>query len=76
MLIGDASIMKLLLDSCAELHANDRGDTPEELAMMMGHKQLLPATGSRSFLWHLVKIVKIRSKLDETWSFRSGLGWI
>ncbi|CAK9019528.1 unnamed protein product [Durusdinium trenchii] len=42
-LIGDLSLTKLLLESSAELIANDRGDTPEDLAKTMRHEALLPS---------------------------------
>ena len=34
--------MKVLLENDAEHVANDRGDTPEDLARAAGHTELLP----------------------------------
>ena len=40
--MGDQRLVKLLLENDAEHIANDRGDTPEDLARAAGHTELLP----------------------------------
>ena len=40
--MGDQSLVRLLLEHDAEHIANDRGDTPEDLARAAGHTDLLP----------------------------------
>lgn len=40
--MGDKALVTLLLDNDAEHIANDRGDTPEDLARAAGHSELLP----------------------------------
>ena len=42
-MVGDRTLTHLLLEWSAELVANDRGDTPEDLAKRMGHSHLLSA---------------------------------
>ncbi|CAE7706212.1 warA [Symbiodinium sp. CCMP2592] len=40
--MGDQNLVKLLLEHNAEPVANDRGDTPEDLARAAGHTDVLP----------------------------------
>ena len=40
--MGDQALVKILLENDAEHVANDRGDTPEDLARAAGHTELLP----------------------------------